>query len=156
MLYQQIVYCSVKMHDNYFTWCPLGTEGIIGEFLSQWRESHTVDRKQGFCITSPEIDFSDCTDKSTNCFNIIVWYYLKLQQQNVESLIFPVTIYFYYLTLPLYVNYHVLYPLSWQNKRSCINSIKKEFLYFFKKDHFSITKWKLYKVKYFSSNNILI
>lgn len=34
ILYLQIVYCSVKMHNNHSSWCALGAEGIIRELLS--------------------------------------------------------------------------------------------------------------------------
>lgn len=57
ILHLQIIYCSVKMHNNHSTWYSLGVEGIIREFLSPWRKSG-IDRKEGFCIISPETAFS--------------------------------------------------------------------------------------------------
>lgn len=102
ILYVQIVYCSVKMHNNHSTWDSLGAEGIIREFLSPWRK-RGIDRKQKFCIISPETDFSVLAqiNRPTASISDVTLSYSS------SSLIFPVPIHFSCLRLHHSVNYHM-------------------------------------------------
>lgn len=93
-LYLQIVYCSVKMLNGHSTWCSLGAEGILREFLSPWRKSG-IDRKQTFCTASPETDFNviaQLNQPTASIFDVTLSY-------NSSSLTFPVPVHFFCLIL---------------------------------------------------------
>lgn len=93
-LYLQIVYWSVKMHNDHSTWCSLGAEGILREFLSPWRKFRNWQETED-CTTSPEKDFSviaQINQPAASIFDTTLSY-------NSSSLIFPVPIHFFCLIL---------------------------------------------------------
>lgn len=108
-LYLQIIYCSVKMHNNHSTWRSLGAESILREFLSPRRKSG-IDRRQKFCTTSPETDFgviAQINQPTASIFDNTLSY-------NSSSLIFlspSISSALYYTTLCELP--HILDPLDW-------------------------------------------